>query len=141
MSNNGSLLAIVLLVPFALIGCAPAGPSVGTATLGDVHIHYTDHPGPRRSDRALILVHGWSCDESVWRYQIEAFTGRARVITLDLPGSGKSDKPRINYSMDLFAESIAAVCEDAGIDWLACHTSDPLRDILIDYLLKRARMY
>jgi len=31
-------------------------------------------------------------------------------------------------------------CEVAGIDWISCLTRDPLRDILIDYLLKREKM-
>ncbi|MCX7044612.1 MAG: DUF58 domain-containing protein [Candidatus Sumerlaeota bacterium] len=32
-------------------------------------------------------------------------------------------------------------CEDAGIDWVQCLTTDPLRNILIDYLLRRANLY
>jgi len=32
-------------------------------------------------------------------------------------------------------------CEEAGIDWVSCLTTDPLRNILIEYLLKRARLY
>jgi len=30
--------------------------------------------------------------------------------------------------------------EDAGIDWLSCETSAPLRDVLINYLLRRSRL-
>ncbi len=32
-------------------------------------------------------------------------------------------------------------CEDRGVDWLACTTADPLRDLLVDYLYKRAKSY
>lgn len=32
-------------------------------------------------------------------------------------------------------------CEDSGIDWIACETSDPLRDLLIEYLLKREQLF
>ena len=32
-------------------------------------------------------------------------------------------------------------CEDAGIDWLTCDTTTPLRELLITYLLKRATLH
>ncbi|MFW6255974.1 MAG: DUF58 domain-containing protein [Candidatus Sumerlaeota bacterium] len=32
-------------------------------------------------------------------------------------------------------------CEDTGIDWVSCTTEEPLRKLLVDYLLKRSRMY
>lgn len=38
-----------------------------------------------------------------------------RVVTIDLPGHGRSDKPRADYTMDYFARSIAAVLDDANI--------------------------
>ena len=38
-------------------------------------------------------------------------------------------------------EGLRKRCEDAGIDWLACDTDTPLRELLIDYLLKRATLH
>jgi pimeloyl-ACP methyl ester carboxylesterase len=37
------------------------------------------------------------------------------MVFLDLPGHGRSDKPKIEYTMDLFARAIDAVLEDAGV--------------------------
>jgi 3-oxoadipate enol-lactonase len=37
---------------------------------------------------ALVLVHGFALDARMWRRQVEAFEGRYRVLTLDLPGFG-----------------------------------------------------
>jgi pimeloyl-ACP methyl ester carboxylesterase len=45
---------------------------------------------------------------------VGAFPG-ARVVAVDLPGHGRSDKPRVDYTMDYFARSIEAVMRDAGI--------------------------
>jgi uncharacterized protein (DUF58 family) len=37
--------------------------------------------------------------------------------------------------------SLREECEIRGIDWLACSTSDPLRELLVDYLAKRSQSY
>ena len=36
---------------------------------------------------------------------------------------------------------IKRCCDDDGIDWLSCSTSDPLRNLLIEYLLQRTRLF
>lgn len=63
---------------------------------------------------ALIFVHGWTCDGDFWRGQTSAFPSM-RVIAVDLPGHGQSDKPRADYTMSYFARSIDAVMLDAGV--------------------------
>jgi pimeloyl-ACP methyl ester carboxylesterase len=42
---------------------------------------------------ALIFVHGGACAKGDWRFQAEELSSRYRVVTLDLPGHGKSDPP------------------------------------------------
>jgi pimeloyl-ACP methyl ester carboxylesterase len=63
----------------------------------------------------IVFVHGWTCDMTSWTKQVPIFAKAGRVVALDLPGHGKSDKPQIAYSMDVFARAIAAVMTDAGI--------------------------
>ncbi len=65
---------------------------------------------------ALVLVHGWSGDASVWRFQMPELAKRTRVIAIDLPGHGASDKPETKYSMDFFAGAVEAVMHDLGVD-------------------------
>lgn len=67
-----------------------------------------------KGDEALIFVHGWTADSSSWRGSINAFPN-TRVIALDLPGHGQSDKPQANYTMEYFARSIDAVMRDAKV--------------------------
>lgn len=76
-------------------------------------IHYESHGTGRE---AIVLIHGWTCDLGFWLGQIQDLTKRARVIAVDLPGHGKSDKPQIAYTMDLFARAVDAVMQDAGVD-------------------------
>ncbi len=81
--------------------------------LDGARIHYKSY-GTGRD--ALVLVHGWSCNLDNWDAQIPDFAKRNRVIALDLPGHGLSDKPQVAYTMDLFANAIDAVMRDAKVE-------------------------
>jgi len=81
------------------------------ANLDGARIHYTDYG---KGEFALLFVHGWNCDETVWKNQATDLARHARVITIDLLGHGQSDKPVIPYTMDLHARAIDAVLQDAG---------------------------
>jgi len=62
-------------------------------------------------------VHGYACDESTWSEQAPALAKQYRVVTLDLPGHGKSDSPQDGkFSMDLFARAIEAVRAEVKAD-------------------------
>ena len=61
-----------------------------------------------------MFVHGWTCDSSSWTGQVPALAKQYRVITLDLPGHGKSGSPKDGkFSMDLFARAVEAVRAEA----------------------------
>ncbi len=66
--------------------------------------------------QAVVLVHGWACDLTVWRHQVEVLAGRTRVVLLDLPGHGRSGKPDTTYSMAFFARAVDAVLRTAGVE-------------------------
>jgi pimeloyl-ACP methyl ester carboxylesterase len=84
------------------------------AKLDGARIHYKSWG---KGKDALVLVHGWGCNLNHWRDQIPDFAKRNRVIALDLPGHGESDKPQqLSYTMDLFANAIDAVMRDAKVE-------------------------
>jgi pimeloyl-ACP methyl ester carboxylesterase len=83
------------------------------AKLNDLKVHYKSLG---QGKTAVVFVHGWCCDLTVWRDQAAAFDGKVRMIFIDLPGYGQSDHPRIDYTMDLFARGIDAVVRDAGVE-------------------------
>lgn len=76
-------------------------------------VHYYD-VGNRKAKNALILIHGWTCNADFWKDSYSAFPNY-RVIAIDLPGHGQSDKPKASYSMEYFARSIEAVMAKAKI--------------------------
>lgn len=69
------------------------------------------------SEEALVFIHGWACDSSIWNFQVNEFSARQRVITIDLPGHGKSKIPSssLKYSVDEFTEAINSVFETLGL--------------------------
>jgi len=89
----------------------PAGESK-FAKLDGARVHYVNYG---KGDDALILVHGWTQNIDSWHDQIPDLAKRSRVIAIDLPGHGESDKPEIKYTMDLFARAIDAVMQDAKV--------------------------
>jgi pimeloyl-ACP methyl ester carboxylesterase len=80
---------------------------------GGKRVHYTNHGKGRE---AVILVHGWTCDETFWKHQVPALAVRHRVITVDLPGHGKSEVPlEAEMTMDNFARAIHEVMRAANV--------------------------
>jgi non-heme chloroperoxidase len=88
--------------------------SLSAATVDGIQIHSSiTGKGPR----TVILVHGWTCDEKSWQSQVPELAKEYRVITLDLPGHGKSGSPKDGkLSADLFARAIEAVRSEAKVD-------------------------
>jgi len=88
--------------------------SVSAATVDGITIHWISAgTGPQ----TVVLVHGWTCDETSWQGQIPAISQKYRVITLDLPGHGKSGSPKDGkFSVDQFARAIEAVRIEAKLD-------------------------
>ena len=110
MKNFAALLFIV-----ATAGGLIARPIVSESKFVDMDhlkVHYTNYG---KGDIALFFVHGWSCDETVWAEQAPALAEKIRVITIDLPGHGQSDKPHIEYTMDLYARALEALLRDAKV--------------------------
>ena len=129
------LLAVVLWPSAFVINAAPDSKAGSKFTkLDGAKIHYVDYyrdsgaRGPNKGkagndDEAIVLIHGWTMNVDNWRDQIPELVKRARVIAIDLPGHGQSDKPEVGtgagktaaYSMDYFARAVEAVMRDAKV--------------------------
>jgi pimeloyl-ACP methyl ester carboxylesterase len=124
-----SLLLVALTLAIALVGASATTAKKPSASEGQSRYAKLDlgpgagHDGARihyksygKGREALVLIHGWSCNMDYWRDSIPAFAKRSRVIAIDLPGHGQSDKPEAAYSMDLFARAVDAVLRDAKVE-------------------------
>ncbi len=108
------LVLLFLLFAGQPLHAASVEESGTYADFDGLRVYYVDE-GPRERP-ALVFIHGWSCDVSFWRFQTEALREKFRVIAIDLPGFGQSDKPADRaYTLDLFAGAARAVVEAAGV--------------------------
>ncbi len=64
---------------------------------------------------ALVFVHGWSCDRSYWRGQLDYFAGRHQVVAIDLAGHGESGSGRQAWTMSAFGGDVVAVVEELAL--------------------------
>ena len=64
----------------------------------------------------LVFIHGWSGNANLWNEQVAAVADKAKLIFIDLPGHGQSDKPRTNYTMDFFADGALAALRHAKVE-------------------------
>jgi 3-oxoadipate enol-lactonase len=64
---------------------------------------------------AVLFIHGYPFDHTIWRDQIDALEGYRR-IAVDLRGMGRSDAPDLGYSMGIYAADIAALLDVLGIE-------------------------
>jgi sigma-B regulation protein RsbQ len=62
-------------------------------------------------DATLLFVHGSYIDQGWWKAQVDYFRQDYRVVTLDLPGHGKSGRDRGHWTLKGFAEDICAVMD------------------------------
>jgi len=64
---------------------------------------------------AILFVHGYPFDRTIWRDQIDALEGYRRIAP-DLRGMGESDAPDLGYGMTTYASDLAALLDTLGVD-------------------------
>jgi YbgC/YbaW family acyl-CoA thioester hydrolase len=64
---------------------------------------------------AILFIHGYPFDHSIWRHQMAELEGFRRIAP-DLRGLGRSDAPDLGYSMATYVEDLAALLDALGVD-------------------------
>ena len=80
--------------------------------VGRLQVHHTHggHGSP------VVFIHGLgSSGYMEWRLNLEEFAAHHRVFAPDLPGYGRTDKPRVRYTIPYFARFIQRYLEDRRI--------------------------
>lgn len=92
----------------------PATPLPGTVLrLDGEDIHFVEAgAGP-----ALVLIHGFAESTFNWREVMPELATTHRVVAIDLPGFGFSDRnPRLAYSLDAHARRVHRLMVQLGIE-------------------------
>ena len=77
-----------------------------------INTHYVE----AGAGQPLLLIHGLGASVVTWRDNIGPLAESFRVIALDLPGHGDSDKPDIDYASPTIVRHIARFMEAIGIE-------------------------
>jgi len=91
----------------------------------NVELNYYEYG---QNEPVLVFIHGWSCDATYWREQVNYFKEKYRLVLLDLAGHGRSGSERENYTTEAFAQDVKAVVEsvEAGKVILIGHSMGAL---------------
>jgi pimeloyl-ACP methyl ester carboxylesterase len=110
-----AVLAVVCCTSLQAAGASKSWADAASRSvrLGTNSVHYFT---VGQGGQTIVLVHCWAGNSGFWREQIPALADQARLILVDLPGHGRSDKPTTTYTMDFFADAVLAVMRDAGAD-------------------------
>ncbi|MDR2529110.1 MAG: alpha/beta hydrolase [Synergistaceae bacterium] len=66
-------------------------------------------------EKAVLFLHGWGSDLSVFRAFFTRAADAFRVCALDLPGFGDSEEPPLPWGVDDYADFVAAFLKDFGV--------------------------
>ena len=77
----------------------------------DITMNY-DQQG---SGEPLILIPYLAADHACYAFQVEEYAKHFTCISIDLRGTGETDKPGGVYSTELFADDVAAFMQAMGI--------------------------
>jgi pimeloyl-ACP methyl ester carboxylesterase len=83
-----------------------------TVQLGDLQVHDVNggHGNP------VLFIHGLgSSGYMEWRFNLATIASRHRVFAPDLPGYGRTEKPRVRYTISYFARFVERYMEERGL--------------------------
>ena len=83
-------------------------PKIG---INDIQLYYESHG----DGTPVLFIHGLGSSTRDWELQVPVFAESYRVITVDMRGHGRSDKPPGPYSVRQFSEDTAAFMQALAI--------------------------
>lgn len=80
-------------------------------TVNQLELFYIEN---KISGTPLLFIHGWLGSSLEWIHQFNYFNSKQHIIILDLPGFGKSNKPKTKYSINFFTKQILSFIKLLG---------------------------
>ncbi len=122
-ARSWTWIGIILLAIAGLAACTSAPREVETYPADDarhvdvngVEVHYFDF-SPDGDETPIVWVHGYSAGAFEVTYIEDDLGPDRRIIALDLPGHGYSEKPEIEYTLDYYTGFLADFIDELGLD-------------------------
>ena len=83
--------------------------------LGSVRLRYVDVAPTVESGPPVVLLHGIASRIEEYEELIDELRSRRRVIAMDLPGNGYSDKPPRSYTLAFFEDAVLGLLDQLGV--------------------------
>jgi len=83
-------------------------------TIDNLVVNYDDE-GDEKAP-AIIFIHGFPFNKSMWDMQVEALKDNYRVIAYDIRGHGNSDAGDEEFSIDLFVNDLLCLMDALELD-------------------------
>jgi pimeloyl-ACP methyl ester carboxylesterase len=77
--------------------------------------HITINYEQQGAGEPLILIPYLAADQACYAFQVADYSKHFTCISLDLRGTGESDKPQTPYTTEVLADDVAAFMQTAGI--------------------------
>src|SRR4029453_3040246 len=77
--------------------------------------HITMNYDQQGTGEPLILIPYLAADHACYAFQVAEYSKHFTCISLDLRGTGESDKPQTPYTTEVLADDVAAFMQAAGI--------------------------
>ena len=105
----------------------------------DYMVRYLDYGPPRRGAEDLILLHGLGASSERWLRVSPGLSRYFRVIVPDFLGFGYSDKPDVEYTVDLFVDFLDKFLTNMGARRPHMIASSFGGHIAAEYAIRRGR--
>jgi pimeloyl-ACP methyl ester carboxylesterase len=105
--------------------------------VGDLRVHHVHggHGSP------VVFIHGLgSAGYMEWRFNLTPAAARHRVFAPDLPGYGRTEKPRVRYTISYFADFVERYMDDRGLRSAAIVGTSLGGRIALEIALERPRL-
>ena len=63
----------------------------------------------------MLFLHNAGNDHHIWEHQIRYFSQKQRVVAVDSLGYGKSDTPKLDYSLPLYSDMVSTIVDALGL--------------------------
>lgn len=106
-------------------------------TIDNILIRYTDK---NQKGFPLFLIHGLGGSIESWSNNIEYLSNKFRVIALDLPGFGLSDKPNVSYTINFYVKFLEKFIKKLKITHLFLIGSSLGGHIAVEFTIKNQKI-
>ncbi len=80
-------------------------------TYQGIRLHYT----LTGVGQPLFLLHGWSCDGTIWKTITPFLEQHFQLYTVDFAGAGQSEEPHEVWGVEEYTRSLEAIAQHEGV--------------------------